>query len=76
MDSQNSGDYRDWLASARTGEIMKAVDNMARFHRISWKEAFSRIASPALRLHRYRNAHSRLQQDKLGALDCAEKRRP
>ncbi len=64
----------DRPVSARTTELIKAADRMASFHRISWKQAFGKLASPALRLHRYRNAHNRLLQDALRDLDCADAR--
>ena len=58
--------------SGRTTGIMQAADKLARFQRISWKEVFGKIASPAFRLHRYRNAHTRLLQDALRELDCPD----
>ncbi len=57
-----SGDRSD---SGRTTEVMQAADKLARFQRISWKQAFGKIVAPAFRLHRYRNAHDRLLQDAL-----------
>ena len=64
-----SGDRSD---SGRLTEIMQAADKLASFQRISWKEAFGKIASPAFRLHRYRNAHNRLLQDALRERDCPD----
>ena len=63
-----SGDRSD---SGRTTEVMQAADKLARFQRISWKQAFGKIVAPAFRLHRYRNAHDRLLQDAL----CEQYRR-
>ncbi len=64
----NSGNRSD---SGRTTELMHAADKLARFQRISWKQAFGKIVAPAFRLHRYRNAHDRLLQDAL----CEQYRR-
>ncbi len=57
-----SGDRSD---AGRTTELMEAADELARFQRISWKQAFGKIVAPAFRLHRYRNAHDRLLQNAL-----------
>jgi len=57
-----SGDRSD---SGRTTELMQAADKLARFQRISWKQAFGKIVAPAFRLHHYRNLHDRLLQDAL-----------
>ena len=67
-------DHCDRPDSARATEPMQAADNMASFHRVSWKQALGAIASPVLRLHRYRNAHNRLLQGALRDLDCADAR--
>ena len=65
-------DHRDRPVAATTTELLLAADRMASFHRVCWKEAFSKLASPALRLHRYRSAHTRLLQGALCDLDCAD----
>ncbi len=65
-------DHRDRPVAATTTELSQAADRMASFHRLSWKQAFSKLASPALRLHRYRSAHNRLLQGALRDLDCAD----
>ncbi len=65
-------DHRDRPVAATTTERLQAADRMAGFHRVSWKEAFSKLASPALRLHRYRIAHKRLLRGALCDLDCAD----
>ncbi len=65
-------DHRDRPVAATTIELLQAADRTASFHRVSWKEAFSKLASPALRLHRYRSAHNRLLQGVLRDLDCAD----
>ena len=75
MDVRKSLDDRNRPATARTTELLQTADKMASFHRISWKEAFVRIAAPAFRLHRYRTAHNRLLQDALCELDCTDSRR-
>jgi len=51
-----------------------ASDNSAtgRLHRISWSGALRKIASPAIRLHRYRNAHNRILQDAFCDLDSRD----
>ena len=64
-----SGDRSD---ASRTTKIMRAADKLASFQRISWKEALGKIASPAFRLHRYRNAHNRLLQEALRERDCPD----
>ena len=53
--------------------LEQAADRLSRFHRVSWREAFGELASPAFRLHRYRNAHNRLLLDALCELDCPDK---
>ena len=53
------------LESGTPTDLTAAVDKLARFQRISWKQAFGKIVAPAFRLHRYRNAHDRLLQDAL-----------
>jgi hypothetical protein len=35
-----------------------------------WREAVSQVAMPALRLHRYRNARTRMLHEALCDLDC------
>jgi len=72
MKFQKNFDSCDRPASGSTTELMQATDTLARFHRVSWKEAFARMASPALRLHRYRHAHNRLLQRALCELDCSD----
>ncbi len=67
-------DHCDRPVSARTTELMQAADRMARLHRVSWKQALGAIASPVLRLHRYRSAHNRLLQGALRDLDCPDAR--
>jgi len=49
-----------------------AAGTLARFHRVSWKEVFAKIAGPAFRLHHYRQAHNRLLQNALRGLDCSD----
>jgi len=49
-----------------------AADTLARSHRVSWKEALSKITAPAFRLHRYRHAHDRMLQRALCELDCSD----
>ncbi len=58
-------DFCDASDSGGAAELMQAADKLARFQRISWKQAFGKIVAPAFRLHRYRNAHDRLLQDAL-----------
>ncbi len=53
------------LESGRPTDLTAAVEKLARFQRISWKQAFGKIVAPAFRLHRYRNAHDRLLQEAL-----------
>ena len=64
----------DRPASGRNAELARAAGRLARFHRISWKEALGKIASPAFRLHRYRSAHNRLLQSALCDLDTPKSR--
>ena len=57
----------------RASDLEALAARMERFHRVSWKEAFGTIASPMLRLQRYRHAHNRLLQGAWCELDCADK---
>ncbi len=72
MDFRKNIDSRDRPGSGSTAELMEVADKLSRFHRISWKEAFGKIAAPAFRLHRYRNTHNRLLQDALRRRDCPD----
>ena len=72
MKTQRHLDSGDRSDSGRTTELIQAADKLAGFQRVSWKEAFGKIASPAFRLHRYRNAHTRLLHDALCELDCPD----
>ncbi len=65
MDKQIHCDLCAQSDSGNAADLNHAADKLARFQRISWKEAFGKIASPAFRLHRYRIAHNRLLQDAL-----------
>ena len=65
MNHQRHCESCDQTDSGRAAEILQAADKLARFQRISWKQAFGKIVAPAFRLHRYRNAHDRLLQDAL-----------
>ena len=62
-------DNGDRPASGRNLELEQATDRLSRFQRISWKQALRKIATPAFRLHRYRNAHNRLLQNAWCELD-------
>ena len=64
-------DRSNRAASGSTAEPARATGSRSRFQRISWKEAFGEIASPAIRLHRYRSAHNRVLLDALCKRDCA-----
>ncbi len=72
MKIRKHSDHEDRSASGRTAELMRTADKLATFHRISWKEAFGKVASPAFRLHRYRSAQNRLLQEALRKLDCSD----
>jgi hypothetical protein len=72
MNFQKHFESGDRTASGRTGELVQAADRLSRFHRVSWKEALGKIASPAFRLHRYRTVHNRLLQNALCELDCTD----
>ena len=72
MKFRNNFDASDRPASGRAAELMQAADILARFHRVSWKEALSKITAPAFRLHRYRHAHNRMLQRALCELDCSD----
>ena len=61
----------DRAVSGSIAELAQATRSLSRLHRISWKEAFGEIASPAIRLHRYRNAHNRMLLDALCKMDCS-----
>lgn len=65
MTRQRHLDSSDRQVAATATELEQTASKLATFHRISWKEAFGTIASPAVRLHRYRNARGRLLQDAL-----------
>jgi hypothetical protein len=43
---------------------------LATQHRLSFKDAIGRLTGPAFRLHRYRNARTRMLRDALCELDC------
>jgi hypothetical protein len=60
-------------ASGSTEDLMEAADKLSRFHRVSWQEALGKIASPAFRLHHYRNVHNRLLQNALCELDSPDR---
>jgi len=60
----------DRAVSGSTAELARATGILSRIRRISWKEALAEIASPAIRLHRYRNAHNRMLVDALCKMDC------
>ncbi len=64
-------DFCDASDSGGAAELAHAAGKLARFQRISWKQAVGKIVAPAFRLHRYRNAHDRLLQDAL----CEQYRR-
>ena len=72
MNFQKHLESGDRPASGGTDELMQAADKLSRFHRISWKEAFGKITSPAFRLHHYRSVHNRLLQNALCELDSAD----
>jgi hypothetical protein len=42
----------------------------ARFHRISWKQAFGLIAGAPFRLHHYRDVHTQMLRNALCEVDC------
>ncbi len=69
---KNFDENGDRPASGRTIELEQAVDRLSRFQRISWKQALGKIATPAFRLHRYRNAHNRLLQNAWCELDSGK----
>ncbi len=71
MDKQRHCDLCAQSDSGNAAELNQAAAKLARFQRISWKQAFGKIVAPAFRLHRYRNAHDRLLQDAL----CEQYRR-
>jgi hypothetical protein len=71
MNTRKEIEYGERPADGRNLELEQAADRLSLFHRVSWKEALGKIASPALRLHRYRNAHNRLLQNALRELDCS-----
>lgn len=60
-------------APGSTADLIRATEKLARFSRISWKQALGEFASPAIRLHRYRNAHNRLLLDALCERDCSQR---
>lgn len=72
MKFQKNFDASDRPASGSPPQLMQAANTLARSHRVSWKEAFSIITAPALRLHRYRHAHNRMLQRALCELDCSD----
>ena len=65
MDKQRHSDACDQSDSGSAAELVHAADKLARFQRITWKQAFGKIVAPAFRLHRYRHVHDRLLQDAL-----------
>ena len=41
-------------------------------HRISWRKSIAWLTSPAFRIHRYRNIHTRMLRSALCTIDCGE----
>ena len=74
MKFQKNIDASERPASGSATQLMQAANTLARFQRVSWKEAFSIITAPAMRLHRYRHAHNRMLQRALCELDCSDTR--
>ena len=74
MNSHKHTDSGDRPASGRNLDVEQAADSLSRFYRISWKQALGKIATPAFRLHRYRNAHNRLLQNAWCELDSHKSR--
>ncbi len=72
MSSRKHPELHRRSEASKTTELAQAADQLSTFHRISWKEVFGRIVSPAFRLHRYRSAHNRLLQDALKELDTPD----
>lgn len=59
---------------ASRGHAERGADGQARERRHAFKVVLDSIASPAIRLHRYRSVHNRLLQDALCARDCLDAR--
>ena len=55
---------------ATAQEPTRAAGRLARFHRVSWREALSGFASAAFRLHHYRDMRTRMFYDALCDVDC------
>jgi len=69
MKFHKHSDYEGRPAGGDNSELMQAADKLATFRRISWREAFGKIASPMFRLHRYRSAQNKLLLHALRELD-------
>ena len=74
MSIRNKFESGERAASGRTTELERAAERLTRFHRVSWKEALGKIASPAFRLHRYRTVHNRILQNAFCELDRSDAR--
>lgn len=59
---------------ASGGHAKRGADGQAREPRHALWAVLDSIASPAIRLHRYRSVHNRLLQDALCARDCLDAR--
>ena len=58
------------VTSAGPERLQQAAARLARFHRISWREALGRATSAAFRLHHYRDVRTRMFYDALCHVDC------
>lgn len=51
-------------------DLEETANRLARFHRMSWREALGRIGSAAVRMHHYRDIRTRMLYDALRRIDC------
>ena len=54
---------------------LNVVEQFARAHRVSWKNALGSVFGAARRLHHYRDVHTRMVRDALCEIECAEESR-
>jgi hypothetical protein len=62
--------HEEAIMNPRDG--FNAAQRLARFERISWRQALGLVAGAPFRLHRYRDVHSQMLRDLFSQLDCEQ----
>jgi hypothetical protein len=68
--SNSSPNKAGRVAQLRSGGAAATTDQTASMPASTWKKALSKLARPAFRLHRYRNARTMMLQGAYYDLDC------